>query len=134
MEIREYAEFREEEIRELYQSVGWQLYVADMAALKESFSNSLLVLAAYQDDELLGLCRIIGDGINTVILQDVLVSPCHQRQGIGSKLVKAALERYQSVRQVLLVTDDTPETRAFYASLGFRNFGELGLCGFMKIN
>ncbi len=132
MEIREYGEFRTEEIKELYQSAGWQLYVADMAALKESFERSLQVLAGYQDKELLGIIRTLGDGVNTVIIQDVVVFPQHRRKGVGTALVREVLKRYEQVRQLLLVTDDTPETKAFYQSQGFREFGQLGLCGFMK--
>ena len=49
---------------------------------------------------------------------------------VGTGLV--VLRADEGVRQVLLVTDDTRETRSFYASLSFREFGELGLCGFMK--
>ncbi len=133
MIIREYAELKETEIRALYQAVGWKLYVADMAALMDSFSRSLLVLAAYEGDELLGIIRILGDGVTTALIQDVAVFPQHQRKGVGSALVRAVIGRYEKVRQLLLVTDDTPETRAFYESLGFRNFGDLGLCGFLKM-
>ena len=132
MEIREYGEFREEEIRALYQSAGWKLYIADMAVLKESFERSLLVLAAYQNGELLGIIRTLGDGVNTVIIQDVVVFPQHQRKGVGTALVRAALKHHGQVRQLLLVTDDTHETRAFYQSLGFREFAQIGLCGFIK--
>ena len=46
-------------------------------------------------------------------------------------LLRAVLERFNGVRQIELTTDDTPETAAFYRSLGFADFAGLGCRGFM---
>ena len=103
-----------------------------MAALKQGFQNSLLTLAAYENNELLGIVRVVGDGFTVVFVQDILVFSAKQRQGVGTALLKAVLERYANVRQIELTTDQTPETAAFYRSLGFTEFSEIGCCGFMK--
>ena len=103
-----------------------------MDALRKGFENSLLVLAAYEDGELIGILRAVGDGYTVVFIQDILVIPEKQRQGVGTALVKAALERFPRVRQIELTTDNKPETAAFYKSLGFFEFSEIGCCGFMK--
>ncbi len=132
MEITEYTEYREEEIRHLYTEAGWTAYTADMASLRQGFAHSLLVLAAREEGELLGLIRLVGDGFTVVFVQDLLVVPARQRQGIGTALVKAALARYPRVRQIQLTADRTPEAVAFYRSLGFVEFSEIGCCGFMK--
>ena len=132
MEIREYTEYREEEILRLYTAVGWSAYTDNPRALEQGFRHSLLVLAAYEGDELIGLIRAVGDGSTIVFIQDLLVDPAHQRQGIATALVRAVLARYPEVRQVELVTDNTPKTIAFYKSLGFTEFSEIGCCGFMR--
>ena len=132
MEIREYTEYREEEILRLYSAVGWTAYTDKPRALEQGFRHSLLVLAAYEGDELIGLIRAVGDGATIVFIQDLLVNPAHQRQGIATALVRAVLARYPDVRQVELVTDNTPKTIAFYKSLGFTEFSEIGCCGFMR--
>lgn len=131
MEIREYTEYREEEILRLYTAVGWTTYTDHPRALEQGFRHSLLVLAAYEGDELIGLIRAVGDGSTIVFIQDLLVDPAHQRQGIATALVRAVLARYPDVRQVELVTDNTPRIIAFYKSLGFTEFSEIGCCGFM---
>lgn len=133
MEIREYKAFCRDEIAKLYASVGWTAYTDDLAALERGFGQSLLVLAAYEGEELLGILRAVGDGETIVFIQDLLVYPACHRKGIGSALVREILDRYQHVRQIELVTDDTPETTAFYKALGFRPLSELGCCGFMRI-
>ena len=66
------------------------------------------------------------------MIVDFSVLEKYQRKGIGTSLLKAVLERYPEVRQIELATDNTPETAAFYRSLGFCEFSELGCRGFMK--
>ena len=110
MEIKEYKEYKAEEIRRLYTEVGWKAYTENMAALELGYKNSLLVLAAYEGDELLGIIRVVGDGYTIVFIQDILVFPSKQRQGIGTALLKAVLEKYSDVRQIELTTDNTDKT------------------------
>ena len=109
MEIREYKIFNEAEILQLYQSVGWVAYTDHPEVLKKGFENSLLTLAAYKGDQLLGIIRTVGDGHTIVFVQDILVFPEHQRKGIGTALLKAILDRYNYVRQIELATDNTPK-------------------------
>lgn len=132
MKIREYTEYSRDEIQRLYSQVGWTAYTEDLNALEQGFKNSLLVLASFENDELLGIIRVVGDGFTVILVQDILVFPQYQRQGIGTALLKAVLDRYSRVRQIQLVTDNTPQTVAFYKSLGFSDFSALGCCGFMK--
>lgn len=132
MEIKEYTDYKEEEILRLYSEVGWTAYTNNMPALEQGYRNSLLVLAAYENNELLGIIRAVGDGFTIVFVQDILVYPDRQRQGVGTALLKAVLDRYPDVRQIELATDNTPKTVAFYKSIGFSEFSEIGCCGFMR--
>ena len=132
MEIREYKTYSEEEILSLYSAVGWVAYTENKDALRKGYENSLLTLAAYEGDTLLGIIRAVGDGATIVFIQDILVYPAYQRQGIGSALLRALLDCFQNVRQIELATDNTPKTVAFYKSLGFWEFSDIGMTGFMK--
>ena len=132
MEIKEYKEYKEDEIKRLYTEVGWTAYTENMQTLEQGYKNSLLVLAAYENEELLGIIRVVGDGFTIIFVQDILVFPEKQREGIGTALLKAVLAKYPDVRQIELVTDNTPKTVAFYKSLGFYEFSEIGCCGFMR--
>ena len=133
MEIKDYRVYNEEQILQLYKSVGWSAYTEYPDVLRKGFDNSLLTLAAYDGEELMGIIRTVGDGYTVVFIQDLLVFPEHQRKGIGSALLQAILERYSHVRQIELATDNTPKTIAFYKSMGFREMSEIGCCGFMKL-
>lgn len=132
MEIKEYTKFRSDEILPLYTQVGWTAYTENMPALERGYKSSLLVLAAYENSELLGIVRAVGDGATVVWVQDLLVYPEKQRQGVGTALLRAVLDRFSDVRQIHLATDNTPKNVAFYRSLGFLEFSEIGCCGFMR--
>ena len=133
MDIKEYHTYNEAEILRLYQSVGWSAYTHQPEALRKAFENSMLTLAAYEGDQLLGIILAVGDGCTIVFVQDILVFPEHQRKGIDSALLQAILDRYSHVRQIELATNNTPKTIAFYKSMGFREMSEIGCCGFMKV-
>ena len=132
MDIRTYDRYDEAEVLSLYESVGWTAYTNDPQVLRAGFEQSLFILAAYEEDELVGLLRAVGDGQTVVLLQDILVRHDYQRQGVGTGLVRAALVRCNHVRQVQLVTDDRPETISFYESLGFKPLEQLGCRGVMR--
>lgn len=132
VQIKEYKKYNSEDIPKLYDSVGWSAYTDDLAALENGFNNSLKILAAYKNDELVGIIRAVGDGYTVVFIQDILVLSEYQRQGIGSALLKAIVDCYPNVRQIQLTTDCTEKTIAFYKSVGFIEFSEIDCCGFIK--
>ena len=133
MEIRKYAHYNENEILELYSSVGWTAYTDHPDSLRRGFENSLVILGVYTENDLVGILRAVGDGETIIFIQDILVHPEYQRRGIGTALLKEALSRYSHVRQIQLATDNTEKTKAFYRSCGFRELSEMGCCGFMKV-
>ena len=132
MEIREYKTYKETDILNLYASVGWTSYTRSPEVLRKGFENSLLTLAAYEGERLIGIIRAVGDGHTIVFIQDILVLPEYQQKGIGSALLQKILERYSMVRQIELVTDNDSKTISFYRSIGFREMLETGCVGFIK--
>lgn len=72
MKIKEYTEFKKDEIWQLYTQVGWTACTENMTALERGYKNSLLVLAAYENEELLGIVRVVGDGATIILVQDIL--------------------------------------------------------------
>ncbi|MGQ7352971.1 GNAT family N-acetyltransferase [Quadrisphaera oryzae] len=112
------------EVVDLYRAVGWSAYADDPAQLAAALAGSTRVVVARRDEQLAGLARVVSDGVSIVYLQDLLVHPDHQRRGVGTALVRAVLRPFGGVRQQVLLTDDEPGQRAFYASLGFTQAGE----------
>ena len=130
--IEPYTEYNEAEILRLYSAVGWVAYTRDPDSLRRGYEHSLLTLAAYDEDELIGIIRTVGDGATIVYIQDIIVLPEHQGRGVGTALIQAILEKFRAVRQIVLATDDTERTVAFYKKQGLTPMSEYGCCGFMK--
>ena len=108
-------------VLDLYASVGWSNYTNHPRRLEQAFHQSLFVMAAYDDDEeLVGLIRVVGDGLTIVFIQDLLVYPKYQRQGIGRSLLQQTLERFKDIYQIQLATEQSDKNLAFYQELGFR--------------
>ena len=72
----------------LYSSVGWTNYTNNPAMLEEAVKASLWQLAVYDEEELVAYIRLVGDGHSVIFVQDLLVRPDHQRQGIGTKTLR----------------------------------------------
>lgn len=117
--IKEYNQYNARELISLYQSVGWNTYFNHPEQLKQAFDHSLYILGAYSQQKLLGLLRAVGDGVSVILVQDILVRPEYQRQGIGTKLIARLFSCCRNVRQIHVITDDQPSTVGFYAAVGF---------------
>jgi GNAT superfamily N-acetyltransferase len=106
------------EILDLYGSVNWQRYTEDPDQLMRALEGSDVVIAMDGED-LVGLARAVSDGETIVYVQDLLVRPSAQRQGVATQLMTWLLEPYAAVKQKILLTDDKEDQRLFYESLGF---------------
>lgn len=112
-------------VLEIYDSVGWTNYTDRPSMLQKALEHSLLVLAVFDGDRLVGLLRAVGDGHSIVFIQDILVLPTYQRQGIGRTLLEQAIAHFPKIYQLHLLTDNTEKTRSFYEALGFTAVGSL---------
>lgn len=121
-----------ESILNLYNDVSWSAYTSNPEQLKNAIKNSLKVWTAWEDDLLIALARVVGDGYTIIYIQDILVLQAYQRRGIGSKLLEMILKNYKDVRQIILLTDDSDKTISFYEKNGLTPVGKYNSVAFMK--
>ena len=107
-----------DDVLHLYQAVGWTNYTNQPQMLEQALSHSLATYLARDGEKIVGLVRLVGDGFSSVFVQDLIVLPSYQRQGIGSNLMKEALADYKDAYQIQLATEHTEKTLGFYRSLG----------------
>ncbi len=86
-------------------------------AVVASWAASARVVGAFLGDELVGFARVVSDGVTIAYLADVFVLVEHRGKGLGTELVRSAIEDgpFASLRWVLH-TDDAHE---LYRGLGF---------------
>ena len=68
-----------------------------------------------------GCARVIGDGVLTFLIQDVLVAPKYQRKGIGSKIMGIVIGHLETIAQpgAFIGLMAAPGTEGFFAKHGF---------------
>jgi len=108
-----------EDYNRLRQLVGWGTYERDV--IEQTLSNSLYFVCAVKDGEIIGMARIIGDGGIAYYIQDVIVKPAYQCQGVGTQLMDKIMEyiskhaNNNSVIGLMAAKDKEP----FYTQYGF---------------
>lgn len=122
-----------EEVKEIYQSSGWSAYLGDDEKLKRAFANSLYTLGVFDDGRLIGFVRCVGDGEHIVLVQDLIIRPEYQKQGLGTKLFKLVWYNYINVRMFQVNTDMEDEVdNHFYQSFGMKKLKEGGIVSYFR--
>ena len=122
------------DVLHLYQAVGWTNYTNQPQMLAQALTHSLAIYLARDGEKIVGLVRLIGDGFSSVFVQDLIVLPTYQRQGIGSTLMKRALADYKDAYQVQLATEESEKTLGFYRSLGFETLSSFQCTGMILVD
>ena len=123
-----------DDVLHLYQAVGWTNYTNQPQMLEQALSHSLATYLARDGEEIVGLVRLVGDGFSSVFVQDLIVLPSYQRQGIGSNLMKQALADYKDAYQIQLATEQTEKNLGFYRSLGFETLSTYDCTGMIWVD
>lgn len=79
----------------LREQVSWKPLSVPQA--QKALDNSLFVVAAYRDDTLVGMGRLVGDGAVICYIQDLIVVPDAQAQGVGSRLMERLIAEASSM-------------------------------------
>ena len=123
-----------EDVLHLYQAVGWTNYTNQPQMLEQALPHSLVVYLAFDGEKIVGLIRLVGDGFSSVLVQDLIVLPNYQHQGIGSALMKESLEDFKEAYQVQLATEQTEKNVGFYRSMGFETLSTYDCTGMIWVN
>ncbi|ASE35196.1 GNAT family N-acetyltransferase [Mammaliicoccus sciuri] len=123
-----------EDLQKLYLSVGWDVYVKNNEDMTVLLKNTCYFVTVWDNDQLVGLTRIISDDHSIAYVQDILIDPDYQGNGIGSKLLNMIKERFNHVRQVVLMTDTSEKTINFYEKNELLSLDKYDCTAFMKIN
>ncbi|GBG95044.1 GNAT family acetyltransferase [Ligilactobacillus salitolerans] len=118
------------EITVLYSSVGWQKDVENIDNLKKGLRKSF-VIAAYEDQRLIGLVRALSDFSTIVYIQDLLVCPQEQGKRIGKTLMLHLLNYFGAVGQVVVAAKPNNDSRKFFRYLGFQEGSDRQLSAYI---
>lgn len=122
-----------DEVIKIYEKAGWLAYLGNKEKLIRTFDNSLYILGAFEENNLLGFIRCVGDGEHIVYVQDLIVDVEYKRRGIGRELMERAMNQFMNVRMITLITDSADEvSNSFYKAIGLKKYDDNGLSGYFR--
>jgi ribosomal protein S18 acetylase RimI-like enzyme len=109
------------------EGIDWAQAKADLAAddfdngrspdaLRRSFERSQHVAFARDGERVVGMARLLSDGVCNAYLVDVWTASAYRRRGIASALIRRFLDEVPGQHVGL----QTEHAQALYESLGFR--------------
>ena len=110
-----------EDYYSLRKCVGWSNFSAEQA--QKALNNSLNTIIAVENNQTVGMGRLIGDGMYYLIV-DIIVHPAYQGKGVGNKITNMLIKYVNDVTPVggrssiQLIAEKGKE--AFYEKMGFK--------------
>lgn len=114
-------------LADLRQSVGWNRMERDLSDPK---LENAFHLCCFDGDRLVGYVAVVSNGVTDAYIQDLMVHPDYQHQGIGSQLVQRTLDRLRAdgIYMVSVIYGEA-ELQRYYEEFGFTTM----LCGQMEL-
>ncbi|TKI84094.1 GNAT family N-acetyltransferase [Bacillus mycoides] len=109
------------ELLTMYESLGWNSLELSVNELEQMCKQSWYAIYVFDDQKLVGMGRIISDGVITGIICGVCVLPEYQSKGIGKEIVERLIrhcEQKRVIPQLMCVED----LKYYYESIGFEEF------------
>lgn len=105
----------------LYESLGWNSLKLTVNELERMCKQSWYAIYVFDDKRLVGMGRVISDGVITGIICGVGVLPKYQSIGIGREIVGRLIqhcEQNKVIPQLMCVE----KLQSYYESIGFEAF------------
>lgn len=107
-----------EQVVELYRKSGLPRPIDDKERMKSMLRNSNLVLTAWDEEKLVGVCRCLTDQAWCTYLSDLAVDPDYKKSGIGRKLIDMTRKEVGELTMILLLS--VPDAFEYYPKVGFK--------------
>lgn len=122
----------------LNEKVGWGSRNVDI--VERALRNTLFGITVFDDDKVVAMARIIGDESIFLYIQDVIVIPEYQGNGIGKEIMNILLEKINECKKInpniRVYLGASTGKEDFYKKFGFitRKDANLGESMILKID
>lgn len=119
-----------EEFNFLYDNVGWGCY--DDKVSEVALDNTLYSVSVYDNDEIIGYGRLIGDGACFIYIHDIMVRVDYQGKKIGTLIMNKLMDKVREYKKfnpyVRVYLGASKNREGFYEKFGFisRRDADLG--------
>jgi N-acetylglutamate synthase-like GNAT family acetyltransferase len=105
------------DVAAVFDASGIRRPTKDLARIERMFANADLILSAWHEGKLIGVCRALTDFSYCCYLSDLAVSNTYQKLGIGRELI--ARVQASIGDEVALILLSAPEAMEYYPKVGF---------------
>lgn len=113
----EEKKFTQEQVQELFLSVGWISGQYPQRVYK-ALMHSETVITAWDGERLVGLARLIDDSELVAYMHYVVVHPDYHGHGIAGEMMRRVKEKYKNYLYIELMPEER-KNAAFYQRHGF---------------
>lgn len=110
-----------EDFKEMRASVNWNKVKPHQ--LQTALDNSMVVIGIYENNKIVAMGRLVGDGICKAMLTDIIVKPEYQRKGYGRKVLEELIteitKKQPNDTDLCIEGNPTVGNREFYIKCGF---------------
>ena len=127
----EEKKFTQEQVQELFLSVGW-ISGEYPIRLHKALMHSSTVVTAWDGDRLVGLARVLDDSEMVAYMHYVLVHLDYHGQGIAGQMIRRVKEKYQHYLYLEIMPEES-KNAAFYEKFGFQTMPDgvaMQICNF----
>ena len=103
-------------LADLRQSVGWNRIEY---AYNDPNMNSYAHIAVYDEGKLIGFVDSVSNGVTDAYIQDLMVHPDYQGQGIGTELMNRMISHLKAQNIYMISVIYEPALSTFYKKFGF---------------
>ncbi|MED1510560.1 GNAT family N-acetyltransferase [Bacillus proteolyticus] len=105
----------------LYESLGWNSLKLTVNELEQMCKQSWYAIYVFKEQQLIGMGRVISDGVITGVICGVCVLPEYLSIGIGKEIVERLIQHCEQNKVIpqLMCVD---KLQSYYEAIGFQAF------------
>ena len=117
IEYRHNTSLAAADVAAVFNASGIRRPTTDLTRIERMFSNANLVISAWHDGKLVGVCRALTDFSYCCYLSDLAVDKAYQKHGIGKALIARVQQAIGDEAALILLS--APEAMEYYPKVGF---------------
>jgi ribosomal protein S18 acetylase RimI-like enzyme len=110
-----------EQLRTIFEVLGWNSLNLSIDDFEKMCNQSWYAVYAFDNEKLVGMGRVLSDGVITGVVSGLCVLPDYQSMGIGKELLRRIIdhcEKHRIVVQLMCLE----RLESYYEQFGFKRF------------
>lgn len=124
IEIVQWQEIEIPQLTALYLQANWLEPAEGRDIIKAIVQNTYAFAVAKEQNKIIGMGRVISDGVSDAYIQDVYVDLAHRGKGVGKAIIDKLVNHLKKNKILWIGLIGNPGTESFYKPLGFERMPE----------